>query len=74
MSERYDLALARFQEQATRLMAEPVAELIAALSMEMPDIVLPDGSLDPRFVEGMVRASTDALRAALSGRPSGPVN
>jgi len=74
MSEKADLARARFQEQATRLMAEPVAELIAVLAAEVPDLVLPDGSLHPRFVEGMVRASTDALRAALSGRPSGPVN
>ena len=74
MSERYDLALARFQEQVVRLMADPVAELIAVLAAEGPDLVLPDGSLHPRFVEGMVRGSTDALRAALSGRPSGPVN
>jgi hypothetical protein len=74
MSEKADLARARFQEQAARLMAEPVAELIAVLAAEVPDLVLPDGSLDPRFVEGMVTGSSQALRAALSGRPSGPVN
>ena len=74
MNKRADLALARFGQQVTERMADPVAELIAVLAVEVPDLVLPDGSLHPRFVEGMVRGSTDALRAALSGRPSGPVN
>jgi len=74
MNKEADLALARFGQQVTERMADPVAELLAVLAVEVPGLMQPDGSIHPRFVEGMVRASTDALRAALSGRPSGPVN
>ena len=74
MSEKADLALARFGQQVAERMAEPVAELLAVLSVEVPGLVLPDGSVHPRFVEAMVRSSTEGLRAALSAPRSGPVN
>ena len=74
MGERADLAFARFSQQVTERMADPTAELLAVLSVEVPGLVRPDGSFHPRFVEAMVRRSTEGLRAALSAPRSGPVN
>jgi len=74
MSERADLAIARFGQQVTERMADPVAELLAVLTVEVPGLMQPDGSIHPRFVEAMVTSSTEGLRAALSAPRSGPVN
>ena len=74
MSKRADLAFARFSQQVTERMADPTAELLAVLSLEVPDLILPDGTLLPQFVEAMVKTLTGGLRAALSAPRSGPVN
>ena len=74
MSERADLALARFQEQIAQRMAEPFAELLAVLAVEVPGLVQPDGTPHPQYLAAMERTMLGGLRAALSAPPSGPVN
>lgn len=75
MSEKADLALARFQEQTAQLMGKPFAELLAVLAVEVPGLVQPDGTPHPQYLEGMARAMMEGLRAALSApRSAPPVN
>ena len=74
MNKEADLALARFGQQIAQRMAEPFAELLAVLAVEVPGLMQPDGSVHPRFVEAMVTSSTEGLRAALSAPRSGTVN
>ena len=74
MNKRADLALARFGQQVTERMADPVAELLAVLAVEVPGLVLPDGTPHPQYLEAIERTMMGGLRAALSAPRSGPVN
>ena len=74
MSERADAALARFGQQVADRMAEPFADLLAVLAVEVPGLVLPDGTPHPQYLEAMERTMMKGLRAALSAPRSGPVN
>ena len=72
MSEKADLALARFGQQVADRMGEPFAELLAVLAVEVPGLVQPDGTPHPQYLEGMARAMMEGLRRALTAPRSGP--
>ena len=77
LSEKGELAIARFGAQAGAAAADAFKDLIATLTLEPGGdiLILPDGSAAPEFVEAVVGVVTKGLRAAMSapGR-SGPVN
>jgi hypothetical protein len=74
MSEKADLALARFGEQVAQIMGKPFAELLAVLAVEVPGLMQPDGTPHPQYLAGMEKAMLGGLRRALSAPSSGPVN
>jgi len=74
VSEKADAALARFGQQVAERMGEPFAELLAVLAVEVPGLILPDGTPHPEYLEAMERSMMEGLRAALSAPRSGHVN
>ena len=76
LSEKGELAIARFGAQAGAAAADAFKDLIATLTLEPGGdlLILPDGSTNPVFVESVVRGVSQGLRDMMSGGPSGPVN